>query len=304
MWSYTSYSDIFNIVKGTICAAAIVIIILLFTNRFQGYSRSVFILDSLLTFMLISGHRVAIRHFYQNVPGPRKLFSKNIVPRKKRLLLVGAGAYAEKVMREIGDNTDLPYIVVGLVDDDPRKTGMKIHGIPVVGLIQDLEEHVRRVQAEEALIVISSISGAAMQRVVECCQGAEIPFKVLPGIGEMIDGKVSVQAMRDISYADLLGREEVRLDQEGIGSYLMGQVVLVTGDGGSIGSELCRLILRFNPKQIILYGASEENLYSIQMELQHEHQYEDMVPVLGKVQDLGLLELIFQRYQPTVVFHV
>ncbi|WP_319549665.1 nucleoside-diphosphate sugar epimerase/dehydratase [Desulfogranum marinum] len=303
MWRYTSYNDILNIVKGTVCAAGIVIIILLFTNRFQGYSRSVFILDTLLTFLLISGHRVAIRHFYQNMQGPRKLFSKNRVSRKKRLLLVGAGAYAEKVMREIGDNTDLPYVVVGLVDDDPQKTGMKIHGIAVVGLIQDLEEHVRRVKAEEALIAISSISGSAMQRVVECCQGAEIPFKVLPGIGEIIDGKVSVQAMRDISYADLLGREEVRLDQKEIGSYLCDQVILVTGAGGSIGSELCRQVLRFAPKQIILFDASEENLYSIQMELQHEHQYYAIRTILGKVQDQGLLELVFQQYQPAVVFH-
>ena len=303
MWRYTSYSDIFNIIKGTVYAATIVIVILLFTNRFQGYSRSVFILDSLLTFILISGHRVAIRHFYQNIQGSRKLFSRNLLPRKKSLLLVGAGAYAEKVMREIDDNKDLPYIVVGLVDDDPKKTGMKIHGIPVLGLIEDLEEHVRRVKVEEVLIAISSITGPEMQRVVALCQETELPFKVLPGIGEIIDGRVSVKTMRDISYGDLLGRDEVRLDQGEIGSYLSGKIVLVTGAGGSIGSELCRQILRFSPKTLIFFDASEDNLYSIQMEFQHEHKCNSVVPVLGKVQDQGLLELVFQQHKPSVVFH-
>ncbi len=303
MWRYTSYSDVINILKGTISAAAIVIMILLYVNRFQGYSRSVFILDTLLTFVLITGHRVAIRYFYNSIHSSRKLSSGKLPPRKKKLLLVGAGSSAEKVLREVQDNRDLPYIAVGLVDDDPDKTGLKIHGVPVVGLVDDLEEHVRRTGAEEILIAISSITGSAMQRIVNFCQETGVPFKVLPGIGELIDGKVSMKSMRDISYSDLLGREEVRLEQDKIGSYLRDQIVLVTGAGGSIGSELCRQILRFSPKLMILFDAGEENLYSIQMELQHEHNYRSVVPVLGKVQDQGLLELVFKRYKPAVVFH-
>ncbi len=173
----------------------------------------------------------------------------------------------------------------------------------MVGLVDDLEEHVRRTGAEEILIAISSITGSAMQRIVKLCRETGIPFKVLPGIGEIINGKVSMKSMRDISYSDLLGREEVRLEQDKIGSYLSDQIVLVTGAGGSIGSELCRQILRFSPKLMILFDAGEENLYSIQMELQHEHNFRSVVPVLGKVQDQGLLELVFKRYKPAVVFH-
>jgi len=303
MWRYTSYSDVLNILKGTISAAAIVIMILLYVNRFQGYSRSVFILDTMLTFVLITGHRVAIRYFYNSIHSPRKLSSGKLPPRKKKLLLVGAGSSAEKVLREVQGNRDLPYIAVGLVDDDPDKTGLKIHGVPVVGPVDDLEEHVRRTGAEEILIAISSITGSAMQRIVKLCRETGIPFKVLPGIGEIINGKVSMKSMRDISYSDLLGREEVRLEQDKIGSYLSDQIVLVTGAGGSIGSELCRQILRFSPKLMILFDAGEENLYSIQMELQHEHNFRSVVPVLGKVQDQGLLELVFKRYKPSVVFH-
>jgi len=303
MWRYTSYSDVINILKGTVCAAFIVIVILLYVNRFQGYSRSVFIIDTLLTFLLITGHRVTIRYFYNNRHNPRKLVSDKLPPRRKKLLLIGAGSSAEKVLREVQNNRELPYAAVGLVDDDPTKTGFKIHGIPVVGLINDLAEHVRRTGAEEILIAISSITGADMQRIVELCQESGTPFKVLPGIGEIINGKVSMKSMRDISYSDLLGREEVRLEQDKIGSYLTGKIILVTGAGGSIGSELCCQILRFSPKLIILFDAGEENLYSIQMKLEHEHHFNNIVPVLGKVQDQGLLELVFQHYKPSVVFH-
>ncbi|WP_084813355.1 polysaccharide biosynthesis protein [Desulfogranum japonicum] len=303
MWRYTSYSDIFNILKGTTVSAFIIVTILLYFNRFEGLSRSVFILDTLLTFLLVSGHRVAIRYFYQNVQGSNGFFTKFSKVSKKRLLIIGAGAYAEKVLREIKENNQLPYAVVGLVDDDHKKTGMKIHGIPVFGLISDLKEHIRRSKANEALIAIASLTGQDMQRIVTICQEADIPFKVLPGIGQIIDGKISVKSMRDISYSDLLGRTEVKLEQDVIGRYLTDQTVLVTGAGGSIGSELCRQILRFSPRRIILLDASEANLYTIQMELVHEYKFENISPILGKVQDLGLLEWLFLRHKPEVVFH-
>ncbi len=303
MWRYTSYSDILNILKGTLYSAAVVLVLILFINRFQGYSRSIFILDSLLTFVLITGHRVLIRYFYKNLEGSRQFFRMQLRSRKKNLLLVGAGSAADKVLREIQGNRNLPYTIVGLVDDDPRKTGLKIHGIPVVGLVEDIDQHAKRTNSEEILITISAISSSDMQRIVALCQETGLPFKVLPGIDQLIDGKISIKAIRDIRYADLLGREEVRLEQDIIGDYLTDKVVLVTGAGGSIGSELCRQILRFCPRLLLLYDAGEENLYSIQMDLQHEYDFQNIVPILGKVQDQGLLELVFTTYKPAVVFH-
>lgn len=303
MWRYTSMVDLLNIIKATIMSAVILITLLLLTNRFIGFSRWVFILDTLFTFLLISGHRVSIRYFYQKFPGPRKLSAPKLYHTKKRLLLIGAGDAAESVIRELRDNKSLPYLAVGLVDDDPAKIGMRIHGIPVVGMIDDLAEHAKRVNAQELLISIASASGREMQRCVRICQNSTIPFKVLPGLGELIDGNVSLKSLRDISYKDLLGRKEVRLEQEKIGSYLAGKTVFVTGAGGSIGSELCRQILRFSPKRIILFDAGEENLYAIQMELHHEFNFTDYVPILGKVQNLALLETVFKQYKPAVVFH-
>ena len=303
MWRYTSMTDLVNIIKATVASSLVIIIAILYTNRFEGFSRSVFIIDTLFTFLFICGHRIGIRYFYSHLPGPRSLLLKNHNSDKKRLLLIGAGDSADQVIREVQDNQSLPYHLIGIVDDDPAKVGLKIHGIPVVGLIDDLEEHIQRFTPQELLIAISSASSGQMKRLVALCQESGVPFKVLPGLGELIDGHVSIKTIRDISYKDLLGREEVRLEQDLIGGYLTGKIVLVTGAGGSIGSELCRQIIRFAPKQVILFDAGEENLYSIQMELLHEHRYSEIVPVLGKVQDLGLLELVFQQYKPSVVFH-
>ncbi|MCF8057522.1 MAG: polysaccharide biosynthesis protein [Desulfocapsa sp.] len=303
MWRYTGMHDMFNILKATILSSTVIITFLLYTNRFEGYSRSVFFLDALFTFLFIYGNRISIRFFYQKTPGPRRFFTEGNTQTTKRLLLIGAGDAAEKVIREIQDNKALPYIPAGLVDDDPAKVGMRLHGVPIVGTIDDLKEHAKRVNAEELLISISSASGREMQRFVRICQESKLPFKVLPGLGELIDGKISLKSMRDISYSDLLGRAEVRLEQDKIDSYINGRVVLVTGAGGTIGSELCRQLLRFYPKQIILFDAGEENLYSIQMELRYEYNFSNVALVLGKVQDQGLLEKVFQEHKPSVVFH-
>ncbi len=305
MWRYTSLNDIINILVVTLFSSSVIISLLLLGNRFAGYSRSVFILDSVFTFCLITWHRVSIRYFYQRIHhGPSSFFNPAEIPtEKKRLLLIGAGDAAEKVLREIHENNLLPYHAIGLVDDDPKKVGMKLHGVPVIGLIDDLQEHILRTRAQEIVITSVVVNRPQMQRLVALCQKTQLPFKVLPNMGELINGKVSIKTIRDISYKDLLGREEVRLEQDKIGEYLNGKTVLITGAGGSIGSELCRQVLRFTPGLIVLFDSSEENLYNVQMELRHEHGNITTESVLGKVQDQRLLNSIFQKHRPSVVFH-
>ncbi len=303
MWRYTSTRDLANIIKATLVSSVLIVAILLYINRFEGLSRSVFILDAIFTFLFISGHRVAIRYFYTGSNGPRRFSFMPSHSLKKRLLLIGAGDAAEKILRELQTNPNLPYLPIGLVDDDPQKTGLKIHGVPVVGLVEDLADHIERTSAGEVLISIASASSTQMKRFVDLCQSTKIPFKVIPGFGEIIDGKVSIKASREISYKDLLGRDEVVLDQNKIDSYITGKTILVTGAGGSIGSELCRQILRFSPGRLILFDSSEENLYAIQMQLIHELGTLDAVAVLGKVQDVRLLDLVFRNHRPEVVFH-
>jgi FlaA1/EpsC-like NDP-sugar epimerase len=303
MWRYTSFNDITNILIASLFTSSVLIIAILLRNRFQGFSRSVFILDSLLTFCLITGHRVAIRYMYQRYGGENGFLFQPVSTEKKRLLLIGSGDAAEKVLREIEENNLLPYQAVGLVDDDPSKIGMKLHGVPVIGLVDDIEGHVLRTSAQEILIATVAGNRAQMRRFVGLCQKTQLPFKVLPNMGELINGKVSIKTIRDISYKDLLGRDEVRLDQDKIGQYLSGKTILITGAGGSIGSELCRQFLRFTPGLIILFDNSEENLYKVQMELRHEYENVQTRAVLGKVQDLRLLDRIFREHHPAVVFH-
>ncbi len=303
MWRFTTLSDVINILTASLFSSAVLISCILLGNRFTGFSRSVFILDCLLTFCLISGHRMAIRYYYQHFGKNNGYLPSLPLHEKKRLLLIGSDDAAEKVLREILEYSHTPYFPVGLVDDNPQKIGMKLHNIPVVGLIDDLTQHVQRTNAQEILITTMASNRQQMRTIVAHCQRTHLPFKVLPSMGELISGKVLLKTIRDISYKDLLGRDEARLDVEQIGAYLQGKVILITGAGGSIGSELCRQALRFTPKLIILLDSSEENLYRVQMELRHEHENVNTLAILGKIQDLRLLAEIFRKNKPTVIFH-
>jgi FlaA1/EpsC-like NDP-sugar epimerase len=301
MWRYTSLSDLQNIIKAVLLSSVTIVAFMLFVNRFHGFSRAVFIMDAIISLLLLCGSRIFIRYLLQHTRIRQR--QKERPKPKKRLLLIGAGDAAEKVVREISDNPDLPYELVGFVDDDSAKTGMYIHGLPILGITGELGEIAEHNRAEELLIAIVAVEAAPMKRIVDLCQQTRLPFKVLPGLGELIEGRLSVTAMRDISYSDLLGRAEVKLDQERIGGYVTGKNVLVTGAGGSIGSELCRQLLRFQPGLLILFDAGEENLYGIQMDLEHEHSFKNYVTILGQVQNSELLDKVFKQYTPDVVFH-
>ena len=305
MWRYTSLADLLSLLKACVVAGLVSMGVILLVNRFEGFSRAVFVLDILLTFLFIAGFRVSLRVYYQNISGWAFFRKKSTDSRqrRKRLLVVGAGDAAEKVAREINDNKALPYMVAGFLDDNAAKVGQQIHGIPVLGSIAELQGFVSKTRAQEILIAIPSAGREQMQRIVDLCREGEVPFKTLPSLGELISDQVSVKTIRDVSYRDLLGRPPVRLALQEIGGILAGRTILITGAGGSIGSELCRQIVRFQPGSLILMDISEQNLYQIEMELRHEYGYSGYTAVLGKVQDKALLEALFQQYRPTVVFH-
>ncbi|WP_136808694.1 polysaccharide biosynthesis protein [Desulfosediminicola flagellatus] len=303
VWRYTGTRDLINIGKAICFSFILVLTALLYINRFEGFSRSVFIMDAVFSFLFVSGHRLCIRYLYKGKNGAGKLLYLPKKTQKKRLLLIGAGDIAEKVLREITGNSDSGYEPVGLLDDDLGKIGRKIHGVPVLGTIINLEKHVSRTHAHEVLITIAATGTNEMKRFVDLCRITRLPFKIIPCFSEILDGNVSIRAIRNISYKDLLGREKVELEQDKIGEYISGATVLVTGAGGSIGSELCRQLVRFKPAKLILFDSSEENLHNIQMELIHEHKVDDVVPVLGQVQDVNLVRLVFSNHKPQVVFH-
>lgn len=304
MWRYTSIQDLKNLIKACITSSVVIVLVLLLAVRFVGFPRTIFPLDFVLTIFLTGAWRIGIRLYYYRgkEPSVHTFLGRNSND-GKRLLIIGAGDAGEKVLRELRDNPKLSYEVVGFVDDDSLKKGRAIHDAPILGGVDTLPQLVKENRIEEMLIAVPSATSEQMRKIVEVCNACSVPCKTLPGIGELIDGKVSVKALRDVDYHDLLGRPPVALDLEAIGGYITDRCVLITGAGGSIGSELCRQIVRFNPETVVLMDASEENLYRIQMELKHRAQYLHYVTVLGKVQNRGLVEKVFLRYAPQVVFH-
>lgn len=307
MYRYSSLSDLWKLSRANLFSTLIIIFTLLVFSGFKGFSRAVFIIDGVLSFLLTGGVRVGIRTAYQEGFLGRKEEHPRFVPWKKRkgrpVFIVGAGNAGEKTFREISDNPLLPYLVVGFFDDDPEKLGKSIHGVPILGGIDQLKRSAEIKGVEEVLIAIPTASGRQMRKIVENCEAAGLRFRTLPGLGELINGKVSVKALRDVNFQDLLGRPSVDLDQEGIAGYLKDKCVLVTGAGGSIGSELCRQIVRFDPERLVLYEANEANLYGIQMELKQRMPYGKFVTVLGAIQNQALVDRVFAKYSPSVVFH-
>ncbi len=304
MWRYTGINDLLKVIKAVVITTITALAVLAVVNRLDGFSRSVFILDGILTLFFIGGFRLALRLYYQRSDG--SFFALDRAARlsqKKRLLIIGAGDAAEKMVREIRDNPHLPYLVVGFLDDMPVKIGNRIHGITVLAPISELHETIIKTRSQEVLIAIPSATRDQMQRIVDLCRTGSVPYKTLPSLGEIINNKISIRGIRDVAYRDLLGRPQVRLEQKQIEEVFQAKSILVTGAGGSIGSELCRQLLRFSPGRLILLDAGEENLYQIEMELLHEHGFVDYVTILGKVQDRELLDNIFKRYQPQIVIH-
>lgn len=303
MWRYTSTGDFWRLLQASAASTLLILSFIFVFFRFEGgYSRAVFVMDGGLTFLLTGGLRMFIRTFYMRLD---RNGQAAVIPtaQRKRILIVGAGSAGEKTLREINENDHLPYSVVGFIDDDRKKQGRSIHGIPVLGSLGEMAKIIDDKGVREILIAIPSATGDQMRRIVEACKLCQIAYKTLPGIGEIIDGRVSIKALRDVNYEDLLGRSPVQLDMEEIMGCLTGKSVLVTGCGGSIGAELCRQILHFEPQTLILLDANESNLFHIELELRNKLHGDRCRAVLGRVQDENLMTSVFQKYRPQVVFH-
>ena len=312
MWRYTGIGDLFNVIKSTSVSSVLIVSLILFSHDFAGFSRSIPIIDWALTIIFISGCRLAMRlYFSADFMGTSigvnmsKFFTarRERKDRSKNILIIGAGDCGEMIYREIRDNTSLNYHVVGFIDDDPAKIGMKIHGIRVLGTTGELNAICSKLMVFEAIIAIPSANSDQMRNIVSNCKEGGVSFKTVPGMGELIDGKVTVRAIRDVAYSDLLGREVIQLEEERIGGYLENSRVLVTGAGGSIGSELCRQICRFGPARVVLFERAESPLYEIEMELKGSFPGVEIIPLLADVCDRNQLSQAFAVFQPQVVFH-
>ena len=312
MWRFTSVTDLVDIIKAVSMSTLIIIVWIVLIYRYKNVPRSVVFIDWGFNILAVSGVRLGIRLFFQKYVPTNPIQSlapiSGFVERirrvtNKRLLIIGAGNCGEKILREIQDNPQLHYRVVGFLDDNSNKIGRRIHGIPVRGTIEDLEFIADKTEADELLIAIPSASAEQMRRIVALCKQSEVRFKTVPGYGELIGGRITMKTVREVAYRDLIGRETVKLDEKLIDSCLRGQRVLVTGAGGSIGSELCRQICRFRPEALVLFERAESPLYEIELDLKRDFGHLNIVPILADVQDAASLRRTFQVYKPQIVFH-
>ncbi|MCD4722741.1 MAG: polysaccharide biosynthesis protein [Desulfobacula sp.] len=312
MWRYTSLNDLVNVTKASTIGVFCTIVLVLYLNRFEGTPRSVFIIDWCLTLIFIGGLRFAARLLFDQFSDKKSLksFTKAILQifhKKHRestgVIIVGAGNCGEKICREIRDNPIIGYHVSGFLDDDTAKIGRKIHGISVLDSIDEIEYYTDVTDAKEVIIAIPSASARNMRHIVDLCTHADVKFRIVPGMGELINGRVTVNSIRDVEYRDLLGRKPVNLDQEKIGGYLRKKRVLVTGAGGSIGSGLCRQICRYSPEKIILLERAESPLYEIDLQLKKDFRHIEIIPVLADIQNEDEVETIFNDFHPDIVFH-
>ena len=296
--AYASLRDLWLIARASLVSLVAVVTLRAFVSHLEGVSRTILLLDFVLSFMAVAGARFGSRLFHE-------IFYPGIVTRAKgpRAVIVGAGDTTDCFLREIQRSSAIQLSVVGLIDDDPRKHGSHIHGVPVVGCVDQLAELVEREGIEEVIIATPSASGREMRRIVDACRAAGVPFRTLPAIEDLVYGKVSVSELREVRIEDLLRRDAVELDHVSIAEYLAGSCVLVTGAAGSIGSEICRQVARFNPSQILLVERAENALFELERELYAAFPNIPMRGILADVADRVRMDSIFAQCSPTVVFH-
>jgi FlaA1/EpsC-like NDP-sugar epimerase len=303
MWRYTSLVDLVNLFKAVLVSSLTAIVIILWLFGFYGYSRSVYLIDFVLCFLAVGGTRMAIRLWFARAAGlqlfPR--FGRRRGRSGRQVLIVGQGDAAEKIIRETQENPNLGMVPVGLLVDDQRSQGKAIRGVPILGDIASIEY--LTIEYDEILIALAHTRGEAMRRVVDLCEKTDKPYRTMPALDELINGSVSLKAVRNVRVEDLLGRAELRLDQEEIARYLRGKRVLVTGAGGSIGSELVRQIGRFQPEALGLMEISEFNLFKVDLEFRQRYPDLTAVPFLSDIRDRESVDRVFRAFDPQVVFH-
>ncbi len=293
---YASIKDFTQIIKAvSVSSIFIVAIVMLFRT---GHPRSIFIIDWLLLLMGLSGVRLVIR-----MSRPMRWQSKERRSRRKKVIIVGAGDCGESLLREMIYHYSDHYEVVGLIDDDPRKQKVRIHGVAVLGTRFDIPDIVSSKNIEEVVIAIPSLRSDQMRDIVNYCIKSGAKYRTVPSISDVVNGRVKVKELREVSLEDLLGREELQLDRKKIESYIKGKKVLITGAEGSIGSELSRQIARLSPEKLILFGKTENSMFYLDMELRQSCGEIDRVAVIGDILDRRRVAEVIAEHAPHIIFH-
>jgi len=304
MWIYASIRELKLIILAVSTASAVnaAILLLLFSNRvFTSFPRSVLIIDWIISLIFVGGLRFGLRVIFEN--NKDRQSNHAFVDVKKNALIIGAGDMGATVAREMQKNPQLKSRPIGFLDDNPEKYKQQLHGVPVIGRLRDLSKVIKNKQINEVIIAIPSASGRAIREITEVCRRYRVPFRTMPGIYELLGGEVSVTRLREVEIADLLRRSPTPTKVGSVGEILRGKVVLVTGAGGSIGSELCRQIARWEPSHLILLGHGENAIFETYQMLRKAFPLVSFITAIADVRDKERVDQVFRRNQPQVVFH-
>ncbi|MGH7494863.1 MAG: polysaccharide biosynthesis protein [bacterium] len=293
MWRYASIDDLMTIIRAVSLSALISIACYWFLYGFDGMARSVFIIDWALAVLLVGGSRFFVRAMLANSPQLKG---------GTRVLIVGAGDTGESLLREILFKPS-EIDVIGLVDDNPLKHHMRIHGVPVLGTHHHLAVLVKRHSIAEILIALPSASGPVLREIVSQCQEVKVRFRRVPSVKELLEGNVTVSHLREVQLEDLLGRAPVNLDNQNLAAFLQDKIVMVTGAGGSIGSELCRQIAHCKPRLLLMMDQAENGLYSVDQDFLRSNTDVERRLIIADVTDARRLQEVFTKYHPQLIFH-
>ena len=303
LWVYASVQELKQIVVAVTSASLMVgiLTIAFFSfDFFTGFPRSVLIIDWLLSIFLVGGLRFAMRVVAEN------LSVASVTPKYahiRRALIIGAGDAGAIVAREMQKNPQINLLPIGFLDDNPVKLKQQIHGIPVIGAIDDLSKVLDSHRVSEVIIAIPSAPGSVVRKVADMCRLKDVSFRTMPGIYELLGGKVNINRLREVEITDLLRREPTQVKDDRVGTVISGKTVLVTGAGGSIGSELCRQISRWGPSELILLGHGENSIFEVLLELKEDYPSLPIHPIICDIRDYPRLTSIFKQHRPQVVFH-
>lgn len=293
LWAYASIEELRNIAVAAILATAAGVCVLILMDLYLP--RSMLVLNTLYLFLGAGVFRYAYRVVRRAKSKPKAA--------KKPTMLIGGGTSGVQVLRELQHSVHSRNKVVCIIDDDLRKRGSYISGVKIVGGREEIERYARKYQVEDIILALPAASMKDKREIVEICQRTKCRIQTVPGLFQLVSGQVSVKRIRDVAVEDLLGRDKIQVDFSGIGAYFSNKTVLVTGGGGSIGSELCRQIARHRPRRLLIFDIYENNAYEIQQELHHCYPELDLVVLIGSVRDRNRVNDVFARYRPEIVCH-
>jgi FlaA1/EpsC-like NDP-sugar epimerase len=305
IWRYVSISETRSFIKAALWSLLPILLLRLgLPEQFHGWRvpLSITIMDTIFAFTGVMMLRVARRFFYERYEKRRRA-SEMEQKEKKPVLLIGAGRAGVLAAREIQGRGDMAVEIRGFIDDDVRKRGSVICGIKVLGTVDELEKLTRKLEIDHVVITVAQASQKEIRRIVETCEKIPIKARIIPGLYEILGGNVEVSRIRDVQIEDLLGREPVYLEQHNLTHFLRDRTVMVTGAGGSIGSELARQVLRFQPSRLLLVERAEGALFGIDRELAGSPGDAAIIPLVADIGDFRRMRNIFEEYQPAVVFH-